>query len=661
MIEIGTGVIIYGLTGAGIVQVPFTNDCKEAYQLMDRDDVTIDFTYKELIDFPIGSHLFLEGKKYILTKDYTPKKTRGTYRYTIIFDADYLIIKNIPAIYNEQSGWSLTGNLQSFAQVLIGIMNDFLGVNVWGVGIVDDVVTSFTFSQTTVFDALNGVSSASGVEWWFDGYNLNFTKQESGDVIEIQAGGIADDIDIQQSSSQEEFTRLYAYGSTRNIPLGYRSSGSAEYEKRLLMPEGVPYIDIIEGMTNEQVVPGFKIFESVYPRMVCVIDQVIKQGPFLDDNGVPYHRYIIHQSDFIWKNSYKLATPPRASFQSGLLSGRDFDLSVKPSQAQFENWKALTFEDFKQSAFVAYCHAKGFDVNDENKYYWWSADNYAINQDYDVFALEAKNAWEANMTPDEFYSNATAHDIWAALIDVPFVMWIENTEYREYLTKSRDSYLAYYSGWFEIEKEYTSIYVPNESSLYPQVGDAFIPYNYDISAVEEQLIPLAESELEQVARLYMEDSLRKRYSFSFDTNKPHCKKNNIILERGQRVKIIDSRLRGGFVLSRIFSYERTISGKHVANYTAADNTTFSTLSSIDTKIKELSLQMYAIPQSKANILIPTNENGETVGLMRQESDGGTILSIRLEDLTAQTVQDGHIAIKTNDDGELFGELHWIEE
>lgn len=55
-----------------------------------------------------------------------------------------------------------------------------------------------------------------------------------------------------------------------------------------------------------------------------------------------------------------------------------------------------------------------------------------------------------------------------------------------------------------------------------------------------------------------------------------------------------------------------------------------------------------------------NGNPLNIQLTRNDINEDVIISLRLEDVTAQTIEQGHIAILSNDEGELHGEMYWGE-
>ncbi len=78
---------------------------------------------------------------------------------------------------------------------------------------------------------------------------------------------------MSRSESKDNFaTRLYVFGSERNLPTNYRENTDVTVEgivqKRLMLPIDPPYIDAYPDMPQEQAVEGVVIFDDVYPRRI---------------------------------------------------------------------------------------------------------------------------------------------------------------------------------------------------------------------------------------------------------------------------------------------------------------------------------------------------------------------------------------------------------
>lgn len=108
---------------------------------------------------------------------------------------------------------------------------------------------------------------------------------------------------MSQSESQSTYaTRIYAFGSTKNIPSDYRPVDetvvvNGVVQKRLMLPEGTPYIDAYPDMTTEEAVEQVVIFDEVYPRRTGIMSDVTtievtdkvenEDGTTTEENGMP--------------------------------------------------------------------------------------------------------------------------------------------------------------------------------------------------------------------------------------------------------------------------------------------------------------------------------------------------------------------------------------
>mgnify|MGYP000606302492 CR=1 FL=1 len=86
--------------------------------------------------------------------------------------------------------------------------------------------------------------------------------------------------EMPRSESRSTYaTRIYAFGSTKNIPSDYRPVDetvvlNGVVQKRLMLPEGTPYIDAYPDMTTEEAIEQVVIFDDVYPRRVGTMSDI---------------------------------------------------------------------------------------------------------------------------------------------------------------------------------------------------------------------------------------------------------------------------------------------------------------------------------------------------------------------------------------------------
>lgn len=78
---------------------------------------------------------------------------------------------------------------------------------------------------------------------------------------------------MTRTDSQSAYaTRIYAFGSTRNIPSNYRPVDESVVvngvvQRRLMLPAGTPYIDAYPNMVTEEAIEQVIVFDDIYPRL----------------------------------------------------------------------------------------------------------------------------------------------------------------------------------------------------------------------------------------------------------------------------------------------------------------------------------------------------------------------------------------------------------
>lgn len=123
------------------------------------------------------------------------------------------------------------------------------------------------------------------------------------------------------------------------VPDRYLSYGADDFllngvvQRRLMLPEDTPYIDLYEGMTDDEAVEKIITFDDVFPRMDGVLSDVHTRTEEVENEDgtketVTYYRYKDENLNF--REEYKLDEKLRIKFQSGLLNGLEFEVLFNP-------------------------------------------------------------------------------------------------------------------------------------------------------------------------------------------------------------------------------------------------------------------------------------------------------------------------------------------
>ena len=337
------------------------------YELMSSDYVRLVFSTDKKINIRIGDHIATkEWGTFYITKLQRPtyNKSTGGFDYDLQFDAPYYLWNNRlykydPKNNRNEASWSLTDNLKNHMAVFLRSLS-YYG---WTYT-VDAASYSLEEAQRTVYisfqnkyllDALSQIAESFNLEYWITDNIIHFGKAESGTAVDFKLGDNVEEMSAENSES-DGANRFYAFGSTQNIPSGYRSSESevilnGVVQNRLMLPKDTPYIDLDSGLKAEEVVDGIVTFDDVYPRTKSSVSEVIKVSKTVEKSNTVeattdtsavaddskaetevVNIYRFKTSDFNFSADYILAnTSLQVQFVSGKLSGMTFEVAFNPN------------------------------------------------------------------------------------------------------------------------------------------------------------------------------------------------------------------------------------------------------------------------------------------------------------------------------------------
>ena len=193
---------------------------------------------------------------------------------------------------------------------------------------------------------------------WITDNVIHFGRNEFGDAVKIERGVEASS--ITRSESQGTYaTRIYAFGSTKNIPTSYRPTDeqavvNGVVQKRLMLPADTPYIDAYEGMSQEEAIEDVVVFDDVYPRRVGTLSDVHTRTEEVENEDgtketITYYRYKDAGVEF--KEDYILEGEElKIQFQSGKLNGMEFGVIFNPKPKDESRgdqlWEIVRNEDY---------------------------------------------------------------------------------------------------------------------------------------------------------------------------------------------------------------------------------------------------------------------------------------------------------------------------
>ena len=329
---------------------------KRKFTLMKEDFILLKFSLKSPVFFKLGD--WTEDTRFgrfELCDLYKPKYNRktGAYDYELQLDAYYWkwknkIFKYTPETAGQEASWNLTAPLDVQAGIVLRNLKA-LGYTYKGqdfVFSIDSTVENksqlMSYDNINILDACFEMAKKWDCECWVTENIIHFGRCESGDAVDFEIGKNVQE--MSQSESQSTYaTRIYAFGSTRNIPADYRPIDetvvvNGVWQRRLMLPEGTPYIDAYPDMTTEEAVEQVVIFDEVYPRRTGIMSDVTTievTDKVENEDGTTteekWNAYRFRDTGVNFSEKYILPGQElRIRFASGLLNGLEFAVKFNP-------------------------------------------------------------------------------------------------------------------------------------------------------------------------------------------------------------------------------------------------------------------------------------------------------------------------------------------
>lgn len=350
----------------------FGEGSKLSYQLMDHHYIILKFTTATPVYFEIGDSVEIPDFGYFeLTSSYFPKHNDSDgYDYEMQMDAYYMSWKNKICKYRPQHGanetyFNLTTTVGVHMNVILGNLKA-LGLTYNGKDFSVDYTTYnnkafdvqkrflIEYGSISILDALNAICSedALNCEWWIDGsiIYLGYCEMEGQTTFEQDVNVLS----MSYSESKSTYiTRMYAFGSDRNIPKGYFTGADADVTTDgvatdyLMLPNKEVdsdgfyakdgYLENVNVVKNDkQAIEGVVMFDEEYPKVECRVSRIKTYDSTVDNEDGTKTTQTFWQvtSTDSFTNSFKESWIKSnltlgIKFTSGALMGMEFEVSFK--------------------------------------------------------------------------------------------------------------------------------------------------------------------------------------------------------------------------------------------------------------------------------------------------------------------------------------------
>ena len=284
-------------------------------QLLGEDIIRSSFNSRNILDITIGDYITYDNVKYYVNNLPNIKKnSSNSFDYDIVFESEYYeLLKTQFMDLDENSDFYLVGNVETFVDLIITNMNrTHTG---WAKGTCNQTNTDYkllSFSESNCMQVLQRLCEEFEGEFYFDGKDICFTDKAGSDpglTFKYHQG--LRNITRQTLSEKNIVTRLYAFGSKRNLVSNYR-----DYSRRLkFVVEDKSYLE--KNIDKYGTIEHTEIFNDIYPHREGTISSV-DAGDItkFTDNGMDFNL-----NDFLLPG-----VTAKLHFNSGNLGGYEFEV-----------------------------------------------------------------------------------------------------------------------------------------------------------------------------------------------------------------------------------------------------------------------------------------------------------------------------------------------
>ena len=501
---------IKDISGAILLTTLINEGCKRKFTLMKEDYIMLKFSLENPIYFKLGSYVECNFGLFEVCDLQKPAFNTNTagYDYELRLDAYYWkwknkIFKYTPETTGQEASWNLTAPLD--VQVGIVLRNlKALGYTYKGqdfVFSIDSTVENksqlMSYDNINILDACFEMAKKWDCECWVTENIIHFGRCESGDAVDFEIGKNVQEMSLSESQSTYA-TRIYAFGSTRNIPADYRPIDetvvvNGVVQRRLMLPEGTPYIDAYPDMTTEEAVEQVVIFDEVYPRRTGIMSDVTTievTDKVENEDGTTteekWNAYRFRDTGVNFSEKYILPGQElRIRFASGLLNGLEFAVKFNPEgkpekledggwNPEAQLWEIVRNEDYGRplpgdvlfpqdgDEYVL----SGWDSTKITELGLVGAAEQELKEKTEKYAAKSKidpSTYNCKMMSDVAYSEDGIHNLYGAGQKVNLIN-------KAYFENGRQSRVIGFE--FNLDYSFDSpVYTVGETAAYSRIGE----------------------------------------------------------------------------------------------------------------------------------------------------------------------------------------------
>lgn len=492
---------IKDISGNILLSTTPNGGCKRKFTLKKEDYILLKFSLENPIYFKLGSYVECDLGLFEVCDLQSPtfNTDNAGYDYELRLDAYYWkwknkIFKYTPEVAGQEASWNLTAPLDVHVGIVLRNLKA-LGYKYKGRDFefsIDSSVENksllMSYDNINILDALfsMGAKDKWNCDVWVTENIIYFGRCEFGDPVDFEQG-----INVQEmtrSDSQSDYaTRIYAFGSTRNIPSNYRPVDESivvngVVQKRLMLPVDTPYIDAYPDMNIEEAVEQVVVFDEIFPRRTGTMSDITTKeytDKIENADGTTteekWNAYRFKDTGITFSKDYILPGEElKITFQSGKLNGMVFAVAFDPDGKDEQLWEIVRNEDYGRKlpgdVLVPEDGDKyvlsGWDSTKIVELGLVDAAEQELKAETEKYVAKSKidpNTYTCTMMSDDAYREDGIHNLYGAGQKVNLIN-------KAYFENGRQSRVIGFE--YNLDKPYDSpVYTVGETAVYSRIGE----------------------------------------------------------------------------------------------------------------------------------------------------------------------------------------------
>lgn len=306
-----------------VVVISPDSSSNQTKEVMGGNLLNLQFSLNTMVQFKVNDWCTVYGENYYLNKLPVVKKTSSrSYEYSFTMESDYYQLARAQYMFldsnNElQEGvFSLMGNADTFLDLLVKNANRIGSGWTKGSAITTPFI-NMTFNSEDCLSVLGRLAQQFGTEYYLQGKKIYLDKRQKDTGVTLSNGknkGLYE-INRQILNDAKIVTRLYAFGSDKNIPGDYR-----DYATRLRMTGGAIYLE--KNVSIYGLIEAVVVMDDIFPQRIGKVTGSDITNPFT---------FVDSAIDFDVNTQLLPGTAAKVTFNTGQLAGYTFDI------AKFDN------------------------------------------------------------------------------------------------------------------------------------------------------------------------------------------------------------------------------------------------------------------------------------------------------------------------------------